>query len=313
MLKYLMVSTLLYGSSLQSSPTSHKATEAHYHFRNWVGEVMSMLSLSYSIDSPLPPFVVYNQYHNCNSNDSSIDINILIFGDSVDRRMVDMWCVTSLGNLHMWGHNFSYESKAPPARVCIHHNIKFAMINLYGSSRYGPYLHNIQNTPDDPYAATELRLQHGLSQYRETYGDPNFVLFRTDLWDLLAISRRSNTSTNETEIMYKNHTIFHQFIQDYKWAFHYLRTELPHAYLGTHTVPKIRWGLHLFHQYQNALRHIFWIHPDIFLYDFELLMNNLDPRQYLIDLHHPNANYTTSLSNIFIDSIKAWSCYINSK
>eukprot|EP01041_Mallomonas_annulata_P012456 gene12456-26205_t len=246
--------------------------------------------------------------NNTDSTCSKNDLNILIFGDSISRNMVDDWCNFISGNIHLWGHNFSYTMSAPAARVCLNQNIKFAMINIYGSSRVGPYYNGHKSTLDDPYIDTELRLEHGLSQYREEYGDPNFIFYRTDLWDLITKSNRPSNHINEMEARNMNSTIFDKLIKDYEWAFGYLRKEIPSAYLGTHTVPKIKWGLHLFHQYQNALRFISLNDPNIFLYDFELLVNNLSSDEYLLDRHHPNNNYSTSFSNIMVNSMMTWLC-----
>ena len=85
----------------------------------------------------------------------------------------------------------------------------------------------------------------------------------------------------------------------------HLRSKLPDAIVCTHTVPLVRWGLHLFPMYQNALRYI-TDSADVCLHDFHQLLQGVDQSEYLRDNHHPTLAYSESFADIIMRSARAW-------
>jgi hypothetical protein len=66
--------------------------------------------------------------------------------------------------------------------------------------------------------------------------------------------------------------LFAKFLDDSRTIFRYIRARAPSAFLGIHTTPTIRWGMTLFHQYQNAVRRLARESDELFLFDFQLLV-----------------------------------------
>ena len=90
---------------------------------------------------------------------------------------------------------------------------------------------------------------------------PEFILLRTEIWDLKKLEKvtlplintTTNTNTNNTTAITLRE-ISNQFISDFSNDLKIIRQLSPNAILGTHTVPKITWGLDYFNTYLNAMR-----------------------------------------------------------
>ncbi len=247
-----------------------------------------------------PILPAFNHSH-CNSENK---LNVLILGDSIDRFMLYDYCRKSNGFGCGWGQNFSYKVGAPAAYVCFVGRITIGMLNLYGSGPKGPYLHNHMNTPDDPYADTELRIFHGIKQFKEAYGEPQFVMIRTALWDLHTKSSRMESTVDESKL---NKTeILQTYIANMERNIEQIHRLLPNTYVGTHTVPVITWGLHMFHDYMNANRYLSHALRYFFIYDWTLALLGQDTRSYLRDVHHPNPHHTATFTEMILHSMENW-------
>jgi len=272
-------------------------------FRKYVDREISLLSLNYD---PLVNLTISSLPEYC--LDSLVETNktrisILILGDSIDRYLVDEICLPPAQS-HDWGIHFAYKEGASASAVCETETFTIGFLHIYGTKFYGPYLHNHANTEDDPYADTILRIIQGIRQFTVAYGVPDFILFRSDLWDLHITGFKDLTwqENNREQI---NAT----FIKDCTADFALIHTISPTSVLGTHTIPRPTWGLYLFHQYENGLRYVSQ-RENYFLFDWEKLLLPLsgDVTTYLRDVHHPNPTYTRSFGSIIISLMKKYFC-----
>jgi hypothetical protein len=240
--------------------------------------------------------------------------NILIFGDSIDRYMLEDGCEKWGGVVTRWATNFSYKVGASADGMCNSSLGTLAFLNIYGSAQKGPYLLGHTNTPDDPFADTELRVQNGLDQYVAKFGAPQFVFYRSELWDLHVTAFLNGTATaGENHLnAQQREVLFERFFADNLRTLSDIRSKLPDAIVCTHTVPNIKWGMVLFPMYQNALRYVSEV-GGLCMYDFNQLLQGADPNEYLRDGHHPSKPYSASFADIVMRSARTWTSCCASK
>lgn len=226
-------------------------------------------------------------------------INILLFGDSIDRYIIDDICKSE--HKTEWAQNFTYKEGAQASAVCRSDTVTIGFLHIYGSAPTGPYLHNHGNTRDDPYADTELRLKHGLNQYISLFGFPDFIFFRAEFWDLIVFDDRRNGLDLESH--------FQKFIRDNNYAISIIRSISPTSILCTHTIPKPAWGLALFYNYENGLRLLSDLN-NLLLFDFQQLLSSKqgDVGSFLRDQHHPTIAYSRSLGELLIYLLRQAAC-----
>lgn len=271
---------------------ANASSQAQY--KRWVEEGVGLAALDYE-PMNTPAFLAADPPQPCSSSASRV--NVFLLGDSINRFMIDDSCAALGGQAQNWAEHFAYRVDASPDKLCVTANGVIAFLNIYGSAPRGPYYGNHSSTPDDPYADTALRVQHGLDQFTRTFGEPTFVLFRSELWDLHVTAYR---------VVEDRAALFAKFLEDSRTIFRYIRRRLPRAYIGTHTTPTIRWGMSLFHQYQNAVRLLARESDDLFLLDFQLLLADLPLDVYLRDTHHPKPVYLSSFLDMIYRSALRW-------
>jgi hypothetical protein len=212
--------------------------------------------------------------------------------------MIKEWCLKNKGNLSSWGASeFLYRKDEPATYICKKGNMKISMLHIYGSLLKGPYYCHGWHL-NDSYVDTELRLDRGLELYSSLHGDPNYVFFRTDYWDMaynLHVKPYIPSSP--------------QMLSNYKWAIHNISSHFPLALIGTHTIPKNKIGHDgLSREFQDFVRYDASLHG-LFLFDWELLFKNLSPDIYLKDKHHPRQKYLISFADIVINSCFEYLCF----
>lgn len=154
-----------------------------------------------------------------------------------------------------------------------------------------------------PIVDTDHRIEYSLKEYVLQFGEPDFILFRADVWDL-----QTHFKSHSTAAMSKQH-IF-KFIADYKYDLDLIRRiKPPHSYLGTHTVPKITKYLENFNTVEYVLRYLSDT-QELFLFDFNHLLSGKEsnPDEYLQDEIHPNQEYSEAIGNVLITMCKSWKC-----
>ena len=139
-----------------------------------------------------------------------------------------------------------------------------------------------------------------MRQYIPLYGKPDYILYRTELWDLSAYvdeCKVLNSGKDEEKEVYNITYKTHEFIRNHVWAISLIHSLVPTAYIGAYTVPNIKWGMHLFHYYTNSMRYISHKYGT-FLYDWNLLLISHNKDVYLKDGHHPARPYSASFTGM---------------
>jgi hypothetical protein len=229
--------------------------------------------------------------------------------------MVEEWCTSRGAILIHWGPQFKYSSKkaSAAATTCQVESIRIAFLHMYGSSKEGPYFNNNYATSEDPFVDTVLRIPEAIQYYTNNFGKPNFVIFRTELWDLQPITvdvKYMGVQKRFNESWYVDHAeeVGTLFTNDHIADITQIRSLLPSAYVGAHTIPTIKWGLHMFHHFTNAMRYVSSL-THSFLFDFNLMLAHMSDKkdEYLRDYHHPNEMYTVRFVDILTGALQAWS------
>jgi len=238
---------------------------------------------------------------------------ILFLGDSINRYMVEEFCDNKGGLFTKnWGVGFHKEKRLRASSICIVEHAKIGFLHVYGSEKVGPYLdYLISDDQSYDFTDTIVRIPEGIRQFTALVGaTPDFIIYRTDLWDLAQFSNSTRHYFYDADIaaFEKNRThIISRFIENHLWGLELISQISPTSYIGTHTIPRIRQDLHLFDHYENAVRYISKA-SGIFLFDWNLQFVNLDPTTYLRDFTHPSYWYASGFLEYVIKVLQRWSC-----
>ena len=235
-------------------------------------------------------------------------MNVLIYGDSINEFFIKDNCGDSWNGTYLstWSSLFNYKNGSGTSGC----NSSWGFIghvHVYGSAMHGPYLHKIYEKKDDAYMDTVLRIPAALKEFQRVVGQPGFVIYRTELWDL-----HQHGGWNGYPIVADNSAkkaqLMKEFISNNIAMMNYLRESLPNAYIGIHTVPTIMWGMVLFHHYIAALQYITDVSSDFFLMDWNKLIHIyvFEGHAYLRDGHHPNLDQTKYFGMLMIEAFSTW-------
>ena len=298
----------------------------NHYFRKWLQTCFSLLSISYNSTTrfvdPSHCQITHKLLNQqlqivspvCEKNHLlHTTVSVLVFGDSIDRLVVEDSCHLWGSNPSSWAVNFSYKVGAPADLLCDSRHGRLAFLNIYGSAQKGPYAHGHASSADDPYADTELRVAHGLDQFLQRFGTPDVVFYRSELWDLGAhmLLDGHNSSgcwppvacSNTTRVFSADQLdqLFEEFIDNFLITIKYIRQRVPKSMICTHTVPDITFGMHLFPRYQNAVRFVADV-AELCLFDWNKLLSPYSPTEYLRDFHHPNTTYTAAFGELLMST-----------
>jgi len=182
-------------------------------------------------------------------------LKVLLLGDSVDRNMVFDFCNSNPEyNFSTTWANISYYSASHSSGCCTSPQFIFCHAHLFGSAAKGPYMHGWQNNAEDSNVDTELRIPLCIRDYIKRFGDPEFVLFRSELWDSsylqnVTLPLRNSTADDRRDLS-------NQFIKNFRNDFELIRQWSPMALIGTHTVPKPRDPSLYFYDLLHAMRYV---------------------------------------------------------
>ena len=252
---------------LIDSSGDNLATET-FNLANYARKIISFLSADYhhtqDVDSLLssPHF----KPHHCKVESQEHKegaVTVLLLGDSIDRGIVFNLCHSNTQHNYNYSINWaniSYRVR-DASSCCTSPQFSVCTARIYGSSAKGPYAFGFENDDEDPHADTELRIPQCMGDYVAQFGKhPEFILLRTEIWDLKKLEKVTLPLINNTTSNTNNTTaitlreISNQFISDFSNDLKIIRQLSPNAILGTHTVPKITWGLDYFNTYLNAMR-----------------------------------------------------------
>lgn len=115
-------------------------------------------------------------------------INVLVFGDSVDRFAISDWCMAVTGHLPISWASTQYFLHNPhsPGLNCIapKYNASIAYLHIYGSNAVGPYYNQRGIDMNGNLVNTSDRIRVGLAQYYSNqFPTPDIVFLNTILWD----------------------------------------------------------------------------------------------------------------------------------
>lgn len=275
--------------------------QKQHEFRDFVYNFITTQSkLGYlKSDYPIWP---HQTFRNCSYHTQPpkkpISVNLFIFGDSVNRNMIRDFCDHHNGTIYQWGKGvFAYRVGASPSQLCRVGNITIAMLHLYGSQPTGPYHKNHHNTKDDPYADTKLRIPHGIEEYSLHYGIPNFVLYRTELWDICI-----------------QPSILSSIQHNYQVNLAQIHTLLPASWVGTHTTPAVAGGSIEAHTIAiESIRNVSSSAsspnlPWMYLVDWYDMMQKggYEQTEYLVDNFHPNPLHSKHFITMTIHLMQSW-------
>ena len=243
--------SLVIASSFDGSDRPHTLS-------SYIRKVISYLSVDYRPSSNLDSLLSSGSFqpnhcavqHEHSHYNSTAVTSILVLGDSVDRFMVCDFCETNPKyKLSAHWANITYWIN-PASFCCVSTDFIFCMANIYGSPPKGPYAFQFTNNDTiDSNVDTQLRIPVIMNDFIDKFGHPQFVLFRTDIWDLCSYTEK------DFKVFAANESI-QQFIADTQNAFKIIHKMAPKALLGTHTVPKITWGLEYFYAFLNAMKYL---------------------------------------------------------
>eukprot|EP01036_Dinobryon_divergens_P034424 gene34424-44469_t len=300
---------------------THLCKETNYHgYKNsgdsvflskYIRSVVSLLSLDYNSNTDIDAFLVANNFgppEHCgllqeqqNATENNSPVSIFLIGDSIDRNMVEDLCRRTAGSqvFESWA-DLQYNQWHAASICCVTAAFTLGTVHVFGSPPRGPYM----DYQEGPLVGTDSRIEHSLKEYALQFGEPDFILFRTDLWDLQAHFKSFSTAPMTKQQIAK-------IIADYKYDFNVIRRiKPPHSYLGTHTVPKIKLFSENFDTVENILRFLSES-ENLFLFDFNQLLsgNKGNPTEYLRDKIHPNKEYSASLGYLLVALCKRWKCF----
>lgn len=288
-------------------------------FKEWISKIVNNAIQSnfslYASKLPFPDYFTDPPFEwNHRNILSGLPVNILLLGDSLSRNMVDDYCKKN--EYHFvanWATGVEYFNQRYHSTLCESFNIRIAHFHIFGSKPRGPYDYNFNNSKDDPYVDTEVRVPLAINQYRAKYGAPDFIIYRTDAWDLGPRTYRPGKLWKQFQVDEANETLhanqtMKEFFDNNIRQLDKIHEILPDVILGTHTIPTWSVGLHLFHLYEETLREIS-SSTDFFLYDWKKLVecDSLIPdNKYLRDFAHPDTTLNNAFTQFLISTMQAW-------
>jgi hypothetical protein len=176
---------------------------------------------------------------------------ILLMGDSVDRHLVEDFCISKSGSseaVHNWSYKmFGYRTHALGAALCNLTEGIVGHLHFFGSNASGPYLHNLSSTIEDPFIDTEARICKGIEVYSRNVAVPTLIAFQVLLWDVY-IYARIPVADNVKAQRYKE-SMFAR-VKDIQACKHKLST------LMLRTVPAMLWNNNLVVLFNGVMKSI---------------------------------------------------------
>ena len=233
-----------------------------------------------------------------NNNNNNNPIKVFVIGNSIDRNMYGRSRTADSQVFESWV-DLQYNQWHAASICCVTAAFTIGTVHVFGSPPRGPYM----DYQEGPLVDTDRRIEHSLNEYVLQFGEPDFILFRADMWDLQAHFKSFSTAPMTKQQIAKT-------IADYKYDFNIIRRiKPPHSYLGTHTVPKIKLFSENFDTVENILRFLSES-ENLFLFDFNQLLSGKEGNpEYLRDKIHPNKEYSASLGYLLVALCKRWKCF----
>lgn len=240
--------------------------------------------------------------------------HILSIGDSIDRNMVKSWCDLQRDKHYpvfetRWGSDtlkYNNEVKAKMGtNYCYNGYDSLAFVHVYGSADYGPYFLGFNNSENDPYIDTIVRIPHALSVYVESFGYPTHIILQFTDWDIKPLlDLLKKTNVQKTSLIYHEFlTLFeHHHRQRIEHMQEFLSKPLKNAgnytvpILGLRTAASASFGKTLIHDANEIIRslakeyHLLLYDLDRDLWSGVRYHYNYEPFLFM-DQIHPNVQF----------------------
>ena len=238
--------------------------------------------------------------------------SVLIFGDSLNRNMIDDLCKSFKPRLKaspFGSEYFLYIVGRPASKMCHSPFGKMGFVHAFGAAAKGPYFKGMNSTNETDFIDTERKIKKGVELWVEKYGAPDMVLFRTEMWDAHLHAFESDQDIKKS---------LELFIEDTQSRIQQLKSLLPEStLLATHTSPfpnpVLKPQVHKrFSAFSDALRFIA-LKNNLVLFDWQnwILKTMISPTEYLKDGHHPRYVYSSSLAKVILSTARHWKSEIS--
>ena len=133
--------------------------------------------------------------------------HVLLLGDSIDRHIVEDWCLlSSKGARRIIPYeslfndgSLRYQQSHVSMNLCSNNRgDSLAFVHHFGSHPWGPY-HSIGNVNNrsDPLISTLPRLERAIQLYMNKVGRPSRIFYNSELWDAVAIYSHAMSVGND--------------------------------------------------------------------------------------------------------------------
>lgn len=233
---------------------------------------------------------------------SSYGLNILLFGDSVDRLTTISWCkfqekigmnITEMewGELYLRSHRIKLASW-----YCNNSKDSIAFAHFIGSRDTGPYYNDVHSTPAEPYLDTINRTVLAFNEYYKLFGAPDYLYLNYVNWDVQHINK-----INKTLIPYS--TIWWDYINEFEHNNRKRIDQIKSILQQNQTILALRTSIstkatkEIAMEMNHIVRKLAFEYQ-LLLYDFELdALSSIHYKrsiewQLLLDFIHPRGYYT---------------------
>lgn len=230
-------------------------------------------------------------------------VDILFYGDSLDRYLIDDGCAAFGGKITDWANDIiKYKDGSSASAICTTSWGTFAFVHLYGSAPTGPYLHGHVNNADDPYTDTPLRIRRTWEHYKSKFGvHPNIVVYQSNLWDVYRY-REVAARPDEIELdLAYNRTL--KYIHDMGSNIDLLRSLLPeNGTLLLRTTPTNNYPAVMQAQFTAAMR-VIGKRLCVPVLDWDTMISRLRLQEVGTDMWRDITHVTARHSAAFLKSV----------
>jgi hypothetical protein len=144
-------------------------------------------------------------------------VKIFLIGDSVDRYTTEDWCQSiglnnGLAEDNYWADGTLNYGGGKGGQVACYYckekdtNDTASFVHHFGSKAVGPYMHNIQDSPQDMFISTTTRIKHAMELFYNTFGAPDRIIYHSVLWDIGALHQKHAEAEEVRDSEYWNTT-----------------------------------------------------------------------------------------------------------
>ena len=164
-----------------------------------------------------------------NRKEHQTPTHVLILGDSVDRHIVEDWCLlSSKGPKSIVPYesvfndgSLRYQQSHVSMNLCSNQKgDSLAFVHHFGSHPWGPY-HSIGNVNNrsDPLISTKPRLERAIQLYMSKVGRPTRIFYNSELWDAVGVYTHAMSVGNDN-ITIPTHPSYQENLRTFEMRLH---------------------------------------------------------------------------------------------